>query len=179
MAGKDVTHLVDCSQLGSSEVSAADEELQLAASVGVPVLISGSPAASREIACELDRRSSSPAGSVEVVDCRRQGAIAALRSTTGRGTKRCDAGRAKILLFQEVHALSPGDQALLARQLERQRVRSNPVVRILASSSVPLFDRVVDQLFNESLFYRLNVIHIVIPLDRNPPEPYSPSDLPL
>lgn len=166
MSARDVSHLIDCSKRGTPDVPAADEDLQLAANVDVPVLISGPPTASRDIACELDRRSSSPAGAVEVVDCRNQGAVAALKMRTAGSSTRCEAARARILLLQEVHALSPVDQAVLARQLETQRVRSGASIRILASSSVPLFERVVDQLFNERLFYRLNVIHIVVPLAR-------------
>jgi DNA-binding NtrC family response regulator len=39
-------------------------------------------------------------------------------------------------------------------------------LRIVASSSARLFDRVVDQLFSERLYYRLNVIHVVVPPSR-------------
>ena len=176
MTGRETSHLVECSK-PASDVPAADDDLQLAANVDVPVLISGPPTASRNIACELDRRSQSPAGSVEVVDCRKRGALAALRLRTTK--KRCDAARARILLLEEVHALSPVDQAVLARQLEAQQARSAAPVRILASSSVPLFERVVDQLFNERLFYRLNVIHIVVPLGRGSADPAAHDGLPL
>ena len=51
---------------------------------------------------------------------------------------------------------------VLTRKLEEIGRPTFGVRRILASSSVPLFDRVVDQLFSEPLYYRLNVIHIVI-----------------
>ena len=39
--------------------------------------------------------------------------------------------------------------------------RRNSGLRIMASSSAPLFDRVRDGLFDERLYYRLNVIHMV------------------
>jgi transcriptional regulator of acetoin/glycerol metabolism len=160
-------HLVDCSATGGGVPPEMTDDLELAAAVDVPVLLSGPPAECQELACELDRRSGSRDGTVEVVDCRQRGALAMFRQRTAERMTRCDLARCRILLLQEVHALSPGDQALLARRLEEvQRVRAAARVRIVASSSVPLFDRVVDNLFDEHLFYRLNVIHIVVPLAR-------------
>ena len=134
-----------------------EEDISLAAQVDVPVLISGPAAACCELACELDRRSTSPAGAVEVIDCRAEDALRSLER--GKGN---DTDAAKILLLQEVHALSPDDQIRLTRKLEEIGRPTLGVRRILASSSVPLFDRVVDQLFSEPLYYRLNVIHLVI-----------------
>jgi DNA-binding NtrC family response regulator len=93
-----------------------------------------------------------------VIDCRTENALKALEPTE-ETTVSSDP---KILLLQEVHALSPGDQLRLTRELDHAGRAPSCGRRILASSSVPLFDRVVDQLFDEDLFYRLNVIHIVI-----------------
>jgi len=141
-------------------------DLRLAAVTDLPVLLSGSPAACRKIAWELDRRNRDPRGAVEVVDCRQAGALGALQGVTRREASHADTERASILLLQEVHALNPTDQALLEKEIEEIRMRPNRAVRILASSSAPLFDRVVDQLFSERLYYRLNVIHVVVPPDR-------------
>jgi hypothetical protein len=135
-----------------------EEDISLAAQVDVPVLISGPAAACCELACELDRRSTSPGGAVEVIDCRVHDALRAFEPW-----KQSVADPANILLLQEVHALSPDDQLRLTRKLEEVGRSTPGARRILASSSVPLFDRVVDQLFSEPLYYRLNVIHIVIP----------------
>ena len=67
-----------------------------------------------------------------------------------------------ILLLQEVHALNLHEQAQFERRLAEWRVcRRNSGLRIMASSSAPLFDRVRDGLFDERLYYRLNVIHMV------------------
>lgn len=134
-------------------------DLRLAAVTDLPVLLSGPPQACQELAVELDRRSGVPRRGVEVVDCRQAGAVAALsglvRSSDGGITP------ASILL-QEVHALDPADQALLEKEIEEVRAHPRRPVRILASSSAPLFDRVIDQLFSERLFYRLNMIHVVV-----------------
>jgi hypothetical protein len=151
-------HLVKSTRSGSPGVLLNEEDISLAAQVDVPVLISGPAAACCELACELDRRSTSPVGAVEVIDCRVHDALRAFEPW-----KQGVADPAKILLLQEVHALSPDDQLRLIRKLEEVGRSTHGARRILASSSVPLFDRVVDQLFSEPLYYRLNVIHIVIP----------------
>jgi len=152
-------HLVKSTRSASPRVLAPEEDISLAALLDVPVLITGPEADCRELACELDRRSTSPVGAVEVIDCRTENALKALESEEEKTVK----NDAKILLLQEVHALSPDDQLRLTRELDHVgRTTCAGGRRILASSSVPLFDRVIDQLFDENLFYRLNVIHIVI-----------------
>ena len=148
-------HLVKATESESQGALASEEDISLAALVDVPVLITGPAAACRELACELDRRSTSPVGAVEVIDCRSENALKALAPQEEQTD-------VKILLLQEIHALSPEDQLRLTRELEHVGRATSSGRRILASSSVPLFDRVVDQLFDENLYYRLNVIHIVI-----------------
>ena len=152
-------HLVKSTRSAAPRVLAPEEDISLAALLDVPVLITGPEADCRELACELDRRSTSPVGAVEVIDCRTENALKALGSEEEKAVQ----NDAKILLLQEVHALSPDDQLRLTRELDHAGRRTcGGGRRILASSSVPLFDRVIDQLFDENLFYRLNVIHIVI-----------------
>ena len=152
-------HLVKSTRSNAPRVLAPEEDISLAALLDVPVLITGPEADCRELACELDRRSTSPVGAVEVIDCRTENALKALEPEEEPAVRR----DAKILLLQEVHALSPDDQLRLTRELDHVgRTTCGGGRRILASSSVPLFDRVIDQLFDENLFYRLNVIHIVI-----------------
>ena len=154
-------HLVKSTGSAAPRVLAPEEDISLAALLDVPVLITGPEADCRELACELDRRSTSPVGAVEVIDCRTENALKALESESEE--EKAVQNDAKILLLQEVHALSPDDQLRLTRELDHVgRTTCGGGRRILASSSVPLFDRVIDQLFDENLFYRLNVIHIVI-----------------
>jgi DNA-binding NtrC family response regulator len=151
-------HLVKATPSGSPAALAPEEDISLAARVDVPVLITGPAAACQELACELDRRSTSPVGAVEVIDCRSENALRALAPQEEQAVS----SNAKILLLQEIQALTPDDQLRLTRELDHVGRAPWGGRRILASSSVPLFDRVVDQLFDETLYYRLNVIHIVI-----------------
>lgn len=138
------------------------EDIGCAARSDVPVLISGEPEKGREIACAIDRRSRRPKGAVEVVDCRERGALGKVLSFTPRDAS-ASAARASILLLQEVHALSLTDQAEFEDRLAELRTsrRANGI-RIIASSSAPLFERVQEGSFDERLYYRLNVIHMVV-----------------
>jgi transcriptional regulator of acetoin/glycerol metabolism len=145
-----------------TEGSPMERDLRLAAVTDLPVLISGTPRASREIASRLDGHTGAARRTVEVVDCRQEGALCALTRLTAV-VPDAETARGRILLLQEVHALTMTDQILLEREIERMRLGPNPVVRILASSSVELFERVVDHLFSERLYYRLNIIHVVVP----------------
>src|SRR4029453_5263599 len=60
---------------GQVPVSLADE-IGWAPRSDVPVLITGGPTQSREIAFAIDRRSHATNGSVDVIDCRSLGALA-------------------------------------------------------------------------------------------------------
>ena len=64
-----------------------------------------------------------------------------------------------VLVVREVHALSDTEQAALMLLLYDGQEAEHR--RIIATSSVCLFDRVEQRTFNASLFYRLNAIHIV------------------
>jgi transcriptional regulator of acetoin/glycerol metabolism len=138
------------------------EDIGCAARSDVPVLITGRPEEGHEIACAIDRRSRSPKGTVEVVDCRQGGALGKVLSFTPRDPSQAPTGRASILLLQEVQALSLNEQAEFEDRLAELRVSRRMPIRIIASSSMPLFERVRDGCFNERLFYRLNVIHMVV-----------------
>jgi transcriptional regulator of acetoin/glycerol metabolism len=147
---------------GQVPVSLADD-IGCAARSDVPVLITGGPDQSREIAFAIDRRSHATNGSVDVIDCRSLGALARVISHPSWSSAANGATHDSILLLQEVHALNLHEQALFEHRLAEWRVsRRNSGLRIMASSSAPLFDRVRDGLFDERLYYRLNVIHMVV-----------------
>jgi hypothetical protein len=63
-----------------------------------------------------------------------------------------------MLLLREVQELTPRQQALL---LELMEDRHGTPPRIIASSSVSLFDRVQQGAFDAQLFYRLNTVHVM------------------
>ena len=67
------------------------------------------------------------------------------------------------VVLDEVGEMSPRMQKLLLRFLDSADVRSAPPVRILATSSCDLYGRTQQHDFSEDLFYRLNVVHLVIP----------------
>lgn len=73
--------------------------------------------------------------------------------------------QAGTIFLHEVGKLSPGLQVRLADAVEtvgtiESRVRSRR--RVMAFTSEPLLARVAAGTFDARLFYRLNVIHIVI-----------------
>jgi DNA-binding NtrC family response regulator len=77
------------------------------------------------------------------------------------------------LLVQEIEKLSAPAQLQLLRFVER--TNTNGVsVRLMTATSVPLVGRVNAGEFRGDLFYRLNVIHLVIPPLRE-----RPSEIPL
>jgi DNA-binding NtrC family response regulator len=76
------------------------------------------------------------------------------------------------LLLREVHALGLADQAEVARMVGGPAGPKRPgAPRIISTSSVSLFDRVRQGAFDERLFYRLNVMHIVVTAKRDAPPP--------
>jgi DNA-binding NtrC family response regulator len=145
---------------GRVPISLADD-IGCAARSDVPVLIIGAPEAGREIACAIDRRSRRPNRSVDVIDCRTYGALGKVMGHAS--WRHTGPGAGAILLLQEVHALNRSEQAQFEGRLAEWRVaRRNNGPRIMASSSAPLFDRVLDGTFDERLYYRLNVFHMIV-----------------
>jgi DNA-binding NtrC family response regulator len=140
-----------------------EEDIGCAARSHVPVLITGLPEDGKEIACAIDRRSRSPRGRVEVVDCRQDGAFTRVMSLARQEAEPPRPRRPAIVLLQEVHALSLSEQAEVDDRLAEIRAsRRAAGVRFIASSSMPLFEKVQEGAFDERLFYRLNVIHLVV-----------------
>jgi DNA-binding NtrC family response regulator len=73
------------------------------------------------------------------------------------------------LFLQEVGRLSPASQARLADHLAELRTQGGARRvrrRVMASSSETLVDRVNAGTFDAQLFYRLNVIHLILPADQ-------------
>jgi DNA-binding NtrC family response regulator len=73
------------------------------------------------------------------------------------------------LLIQEIEGLSPAGQAELLRLLDKTSANGFNV-RLMTATNVHLFERVQAGLFREDLFYRLNVVHLIIPPLRERPE---------
>ena len=135
------------------------EEIRRAARGDLPVLITGDPSQAWEIACAIDRKSRRPKGVVEVVDCRRFGALELVLAHADRPRN----GAGSILLLQEIQVLSLDEQARFEHCLAELRLsRRNSGLRIIVSSSTPLFERVQEGSFDDRLYYRLNVIQMIV-----------------
>jgi DNA-binding NtrC family response regulator len=74
--------------------------------------------------------------------------------------RQCDGG---TVLLTGVHATPVSIQDALAEKVEANLRAAGPHrVRVIAGTTVPLFDRVHEGTFSEVLFYRLNAIHLVV-----------------
>lgn len=135
-------------------------DLSLAADCGVPVLISGPPhrtlALARMIVARQDRRDALTG--LRICDVARGDDVFVAIA----GAHSADSGA--TVLLREVHRLSYAEQAALAELLADRHVRrAIPKRRVIATSTVSLFDRVMHGTFDARLFYRLNVVHIIVP----------------
>lgn len=129
-------------------------EIELARQSWVPVLITAPP--DHALAIALAIAAGGQKGTSRMVLCDGAAIVSAARGdrrengTTDHGV---------TLVVQEVHALSETEQAALMQLFkagEEARHR-----RIIATSSACLLDRVQQGTFNKTLFYQLNIIHIV------------------
>ena len=84
--------------------------------------------------------------------------IAAVDDRAGKSGK----DRGPILLVKDVHRFSAAQQAVLLRLIGDTVLQPDVMPRVIASSNVDLFDRVINGNFDAQLFYRLNSIHIVV-----------------
>jgi len=138
-----------------------EEDLQVAAYKDVCVLITAEPDVALEVTQEVAARGGTARAPICVLDCdaiasQPLGAALCDRLLTPDGVRR---HASEILLLREVHALSAENQAVLADLIDSARTASRRP-RLIASSSMPLYDRVQDGTFDVRLFYRLNTISI-------------------
>ena len=128
-----------------------ETEIEFARQSRVPVLITAPP--DRALAIAHAIALGGKKGTYRMVMCDGDAIVSAARGdrrengTTDNGV---------TLVVPDVHALSEAEQAALVQLGEDVRHR-----RIIATSSVCLFERVRQGTFNGTLFYRLNVIHIM------------------
>jgi len=137
-----------------------DIDIKAAADSNTPVLITATP----DDALAITKLIVSPKrkGQVEVVTCdlaKGDDIVAAMEEAC----LALDApSEQRVLLLREVQTLTRADQAALMNHVaECQLNPDEPSPRIIASSSVNLFDYVERGWFDERLFYCLNATHIV------------------
>lgn len=159
-------------------MSLVDEfELSAAAQTDACILFTG-PSAAKTVAERIHSLSGWRFGQFEAVDCGLPEPQLERRlfellyddtHMTGDGEPRPRLLQAGTILLHEVGKLSMALQVRLSDALGSsstpgagRRLRK----RIMASTSEPLLQRVVEGTFDDRLYYRLNVIHLVLPAPR-------------
>jgi len=134
-------------------------DIRLASRICAPVLISAPSDCAENVARAIAAFSCVRHGpGVVVCDCAQGGSV-----TRAVEDARGAVGSADVtLVLREVHALGAAGQREAACLIAALPPDAAAAPRIIATSSVSLFDRVRDGTFDERLFYRLNVVHIVI-----------------
>jgi hypothetical protein len=131
-----------------------ESELQLARRLMVSVLITAPPDCALEIASAIAGEDDSGRARMLILN----GPALLDPASWDRRNDAYIAADADLVI-RDVDHLTLAEQAALLWQLETES--ADAPRRIIATSSASLFDRVQDGTFLDSLFYRLNVIHIV------------------
>jgi transcriptional regulator of acetoin/glycerol metabolism len=129
----------------------------------VAVLITAPPEQALEIAQEIASRASrNGAARLQVCDLAAgDDVVAALIENRLKAGANEDN---RTLVLQEVHLLSEIEQETVMKMFDARLTRPiSHSPRIIATSSVSLYERVSDGVFDARLFHRLNVIHIIVP----------------
>lgn len=152
-----------------------DPDIAYAARTDACILLTGAKTAARALARRIHNMSGWRHGPFVVVDCGWPEGLLDARlfdpltsngismSDTGPQPRRAQAG---TIFLQDVDRLETALQARLADQLTELRVvgqRGRSRWRFIASTSEFLLQQVRDGSFDDRLYYRLNVIHIVLP----------------
>ena len=151
----------------------ADFDLSSAVHSDACVLLTGKEKAVRDVAGRIHSLSGGRQGPFTVVDCGGPeevveralfGALAETAASTPPEPQPRLA-QAGTVLLKDVGRLAPNVQSRLADRLVGLRGKQLPgssQCRLMASTSEPLLPRVLDGTFDDRLFYRLNVIHLII-----------------
>ena len=162
---------VDCSAPGAAM---SDFELTSAVRSDACLLLTGKSDAARAVAYRIHRLSGWGHGPFTIVDC--AGAEELVESALSGVFDEAESSaprephprlaQAGTILLENVGRLGATLQFRLAERLLDLRGKRLPGRcrwRLMASSAEPLMPRVLDGTFDDRLFYRLNVIHVVIP----------------
>jgi len=152
----------DSSRTGADCVREFETDISLAAMSLAPVLITALPDDALRIVRAIAARERR--GRVrEVLTCDAAAGEDVVEAIAENKARIATNHGTAILWVGEVHALKLRDQFALMKLLAYPSAGgSGDVPRIVASSSVDLCDRVARGRFDARLFYRLNVIHIVV-----------------
>jgi transcriptional regulator with PAS, ATPase and Fis domain len=167
----------------SSAISDIEQEIDCAARSDAKVLVTGESGVGKDIVARLiHHRSNRTAGPFVTINC--AGVPDTLLESELFGHVRgsftdayrdkrgwLDQARGGTIFMDEIGEMSLRMQALLLRFLENgeiqrvgaDRVQTGSDVRVIAATNRNLLERVAEKSFREDLYYRLNVIHVVIP----------------
>jgi DNA-binding NtrC family response regulator len=152
-------HLTESHEPLRAPAGEAARDIDCAVRTGATVLISGDRERAAAIARHVHDSRPEPASFV-VVECARDGLPSRALPEALDGA----APEARTVLLRDVDRLTPSQQTYLTAQLSRDRALGRPhaPVRVIATTSVALFERVSGGAFDSRLFYCLNTIHIVV-----------------
>src|SRR5580765_7814787 len=177
----------------SRALSEVVRDIAYVARTSAKVLITGESGAGKDVAARLIHEQSGRKGPFITIHCAgvpesslecdlfgtvRPGFARAYRDSRG-GFDRAEGG---TIFLDEIGEMSLRMQTLLLQYLETGNTRgigSAPIqaaddVRIVAATNRNLYDLVVRGTFREDLYYRLNIIHIVVPSLRKRPDDILP-----
>jgi DNA-binding NtrC family response regulator len=149
-----------------------EHDIEHARQSDVNVLITGGDAWTRRAVAERIHRGSRRGTRPFVVLDHANPLVAGLQplplESRGRPAhNRWESAGGGTLFIEEIGDLSTSQQAGLWHALNQDditaAVRPEQVARLLTASTYRLFDRTVTRQFRPDLFYRLNLIHILIP----------------
>jgi DNA-binding NtrC family response regulator len=143
------------------------ERIRFAAASDAPVLVGGEEGTGKVLAAEAIHRSSERAGGpMRRVDCEvtpdelLAGELFGFERSGGRREPgKLELCRGGTLVVAEVGEMSPEIQAEFAAAL----ARAGDDVRVIATTSVDLRERVRDGAFDESLYYTINTLSVEMP----------------
>src|SRR3954467_7282133 len=133
-------------------------DMALAARTSVPVLITAGPGLALAMAVQIAAQADRPgAEGVFVVDAA-DGQDLAWADTGADGS---GAAEPTTVIVHDVHALGKAQQLQLMALMNHRTPHGDSRWRIIATTTVSLYDQVTQGLFHDRLFYRLNAIHIL------------------
>ena len=135
------------------------QDMAVAARTSVPVLISAPAESALPMALDIAvGRGADGAGGVVIVDASDN---CHLQSTL-TGASAANLGTLRTIVVQDVETLDHDQQSVLMALVADTGDSDSQACRIIATTSVPLFERVTAGSFDSDLFYRLNRIHIKV-----------------
>jgi transcriptional regulator of acetoin/glycerol metabolism len=143
-------------RIDSSFAALHSLDMAVVARTSVPVLISAPRKAALSMAIEVAAKSGGHGGTAAAVLMVDAADDRAVESTFTRAAE-ADPGHLRAVVVRDVDALAPAQQAALRGLVAESGDRA---CRIIATTSVPLFERVRQGSFDARLFYSLNVVHL-------------------